>query len=248
MSKYFNYFPKFFYNLDPKGKNLEYVTNVLARFTFDSAFKDNTAAFYKYEVKDGETPETIAYKFYDSSERHWIILLYNDIIDPQYDWPMSYESFNRFVDAKYSAPEYADTANTSVPGIQWAKNVDNVKAYYKVITKINDDQTKFVEKIEIDQNTYIDLVETTTDYVVNKQNNILQIIQNGTVNLTIDADTISKLDICKTQIITKEKQTYYDYENELNESKRVIKLLKSEFVFPVEEEFKQKVNDGIRIT
>jgi hypothetical protein len=36
-------------------------------------------------------------------------------------------------------------------------------------------------------------------------------------------------------------QTYYDYEEELNESKRKINLLKSEFVPEVEKEFKRVV-------
>ena len=30
--------------------------------------------------------------------------------------------------------------------------------------------------------------------------------------------------------VSKDLQTYYDYENDLNESKRTIKILKSEFV------------------
>jgi hypothetical protein len=44
-----------------------------------------------------------------------------------------------------------------------------------------------------------------------------------------------------TQAITKEKQSYYDYENELNENKRSIKLLKPEFVSAVEKEFKKVI-------
>jgi hypothetical protein len=43
------------------------------------------------------------------------------------------------------------------------------------------------------------------------------------------------------QTISKEKQSYYDYENELNENKRSIKLLKPEFVSAVEKEFKKVI-------
>jgi predicted secreted protein len=39
--------------------------------------------------------------------------------------------------------------------------------------------------------------------------------------------------------ITKETQTYYDYELELNEGKREIKLLKDEFVLSLEEELRE---------
>jgi hypothetical protein len=41
--------------------------------------------------------------------------------------------------------------------------------------------------------------------------------------------------------ISKETQSYYDYEMELNESKRSIKLLKPEFVSAVEEEFRRVI-------
>ncbi len=42
-----------------------------------------------------------------------------------------------------------------------------------------------------------------------------------------------------TEVVSKEKQTYYDYEVEENEAKREIKLLKAEFVPEVEKEFKR---------
>ena len=44
------------------------------------------------------------------------------------------------------------------------------------------------------------------------------------------------------QTITKEKQSYYDYEFELNESKRDINLLKKEFVPELNKEFRRVIN------
>jgi hypothetical protein len=41
--------------------------------------------------------------------------------------------------------------------------------------------------------------------------------------------------------ISKQTQSHYDYELELNESKRRIKLLKPEFVTSVEEEFRRVI-------
>ena len=248
MAKYFNFFPRVYYTLDDKPTSLKTITNLTTRFAFEEALKNNLAAFYKYDVKDGETPETIAYKFYDSSERHWIVLLFNDVIDPQYDWVLGYEDFNEFVDKKYSAPEYADTANTSVPGLFWAQNVDNVKKYYKIITKFTSNGDSLVEKFEIDENTYNNTLETTIDYTINRETNQLEIIDatgGQTATLTLDSETISNLDICVQQTIQKQRQTYYEYEQELNESKRSIRLLKPEFVPAVESEFKNKVLDAI---
>jgi hypothetical protein len=218
MAKYFNYFPRTYYNLDNKKSSLDVVINILARFTFDDNIKTNSSAFYEYEIKDSDTPEIIASKYYGSAERHWIVLLFNDIIDPQWDWPLNYRVLNEYINAKYSAPEYADTENTSVSGLSWAKNQNNIKSYYKVITTtLNSEGTTYTENIEIDENAYNELPDSTEVY---------QLQNNSTI----------------TESISKKIKTYYDYEEELNESKRKITLLKAEFVPSVEKEFKKVIS------
>jgi len=217
MAKYFNYFPKTFYNTDNKKTSVDVVTNIMARFSFEQSLKENSSAFYPYQIKDGDTPEIIASKYYGNVERHWIVLLFNDIVDPQFDWPLQYKVFNEFLDKKYSEPEYADTANTSVSGLSWAKSQSNIQSYYKVITTtLNSEGVTYTDKIEIDENTYNELPDSTTVYTLPN-------------NTTI------------TEKISKEIKTYYDYEEELNESKRKINLLKTEFVSEVEKEFKRVV-------
>lgn len=216
MAKYFNYFPQTFYSSNNRTSGLDTITNITARFGFEQSLKENSSAFYKYDLQEGDTPEIVAAKFYDNPERHWIVLMFNDIYDPQYDWPLQYSTFIEYVDKKYSANNYADTANTSVTGLSWAMNVNNVYAYYKVVTRTNFDNVSITEKLEVDANTWANVAPTTTSYTLQ------------------DGSTI-------TQKITKEKQSYYDYENELNESKRSIKLLKPEFVSAVEKEFRKVI-------
>jgi hypothetical protein len=213
MAKYFNYFPKTFYSLEDGGSKLDTITNVIARFAFEDKLKENSAAFYKYEIKDSDTPEIIASKYYDSPERHWIVLLFNNIIDPQWDWPLTDRTFNEYIDKKYSAIQYANTENTFISGLSWAKNISNIKSYYKVITTTTSEKIT-IEKFEIDADTYNNLTI---------QNNNYQLNDGTVVNIKL----------------TKETQTYFDYEKQLNESKRTIKLLKTEFVSAVEKEFKR---------
>ena len=217
MAKYFNYFPKTFYNLDEKSNSLDTVTNIIARFAFEGKLKENSSSFYSYQIKDGDTPEIIASKYYGNPERHWIVLLFNNIIDPQFDWPLEYRTFNEYVDEKYSASEYADTSNTSISGLSWARNVNNVHSYYKVInTKLNFEGTNYTDKIQIDSESYANVADSSTVYTLPN-------------NTTI------------TESITKEIKTHYEYEEQVNENKRTIKLLKSDFVPAVEKEFKRVV-------
>ena len=214
MAKYFNYFPKTFYSNNNLTTGLDTVTNIISRFTFEQTLKDNSSAFYKYSVQDSDTPEIIAYKYYGSSERHWVVLLFNDIIDPQFDWPLRYDAFINFVDEKYTANGAANTTVQS--GLAWAMSVNNVQAYYKIVTKTDIDNISLVEKIQVDANVYANVSSTTQIFTL------------------ADGATI-------TQIITKEKKTYYDYEMEENESKREIRLIKNEFIPQIEKEFKKVV-------
>lgn len=213
MAKYFNYFPKTLYTANNNPEGLDTVTNIIARFSFERALKENTGAFYKYQVQEGDTPEIIARKYYGNVERHWIVLLYNDIVDPQFDWPLDTRTLIEFIDAKYTANGAANT--TPVSGIRWAQNANHIHSYYKVTTSTTSEGT-FITKVQVDPNTYANIALTSTNYT----------LQNNT------AATIA---------ITKETKTYYEYEVELNEDKREITLLKPEFVPAVEREFKRVV-------
>jgi len=208
MSKYFNFFPNTLYTVDTITGDA--VKNLTARFSFEESFKNNTSVCYEYNIQDSDTPEIIASKFYGDPERHWVVLMFNDITDPQFDWPMDYRTLISFIDEKYK-----NNANTGQSGTNWSKS--HIHSYYKVETKTAlNTNTVVTNKFEVDSNTYASIVISNKDL------------------LLADGNTI------RIQI-SKESQSYYDYEMELNESKRKIKLLKQEFVPNVEEEFRRVI-------
>jgi hypothetical protein len=219
MAKYFNYFPTTYYSNSNESTALDTVTNVIARFAFENSIKDNASLFYPYDVQDGETPEMIANKYYGSSEKHWIVLLFNDIIDPQYDWPLDQRTLIKYINDKYS--KQGATHSPFLTGIQWAQDAGNVKAYYKTVTRLSSKPTKnqIIEKIEVDATTHTNLPVTSTTYT----------LQDG-----------SRI----TETISKTTLTYYDYEVELNDAKRKIRLLKSDYVTQqgLINEFKKVIN------
>ena len=151
MAKYFNFFPKTYYTENNQIDSQEFVTNIIARYAFENKLKENTSVYYEYSIKDSDTPEIIAHKFYGNSERHWIILMFNEIFDTQYDWPLNSNNLNNYIDKKYSAPEYANNSNTFA-GIAWAQNTNNIHSYYKIITRQSSDGLGEIiqEKIEVD--------------------------------------------------------------------------------------------------
>ena len=172
--------------------------------------------YYEYLISDGETPDIIAHKIYGSSERHWIILLLNEILNPQFDWPLSDSSLKKYIDVKYQSEQYANNS-TEGAGTNWAQT--NIKTYLRVETKTNTklNEVLSIEKTSLTQNAYANLTSSSSNYT----------LQDGT-ELTID--------------ITKESLSYYNYEVEENENKRSIKILKPEFVPIVENEFTEVFN------
>ena len=59
-------------------------------------------AFSKYTVLDGERPDTVARKLYDDEQLDWVVLISNNIINVQDEWPMGQYEFERYLDNKYS--------------------------------------------------------------------------------------------------------------------------------------------------
>ena len=98
---YFDNFPTIPYDSELTGQFKD-VKNLLRRVGVRAKVKSNASLFDTYDVKNGETPESIAFKLYGDAELHWVVMLLNDITDRYHDWPMSEAQFLQFVNEKYS--------------------------------------------------------------------------------------------------------------------------------------------------
>jgi len=100
---YFEQFPTTTY--DPTGnKTTKTIRDFLRRVKFNKSMRDNHALFSVYDIQDGETPEAIAYREYGDSNLNWIILLFNEIINVQAEWPRSQRELIAYVNDKYDNP------------------------------------------------------------------------------------------------------------------------------------------------
>ncbi len=97
---YFKNFPTIIYDSVGNGEFKD-VKNLLRRVAIRAKVKTNTLLYDTYDVKEGETPESIADRMYDDPELHWIVLLVNDITDRYHQWPMNFSQFNQFIADKY---------------------------------------------------------------------------------------------------------------------------------------------------
>jgi hypothetical protein len=102
----FNNWPTVSYDLKKNGKPLE-LTNITLRFKINELLRNKSTVMYQYDVKDGERPDIIAYKYYSDATLDWVILLTNNILDPQFEWQLDQRSFERYMKNKYGSLEAA---------------------------------------------------------------------------------------------------------------------------------------------
>lgn len=100
---YFNKFGKIQYGFDKE--NFKIVTDVMKRVKVRDKIINELSLYDKYDVKSGDTPESIAFKHFGDVNLHWVILLTNNITDRYYDWPMTEQEFELFIKDKYSNPD-----------------------------------------------------------------------------------------------------------------------------------------------
>jgi hypothetical protein len=97
---YFSKFPKITY--DMKGDSVrKLLPDILRRVKLRTTIKSGGMLFDKYDVKEGERPEDVAFKWFGDPELHWIILMTNNVTDRYYDWPMNQVQFAEYLTDKY---------------------------------------------------------------------------------------------------------------------------------------------------
>ena len=66
----------------------------------DDIFQD-LAFFTKYTVIGDDRPDTVATKIYDDPTLDWVVLLSNNVVNIQSEWPLGQAAFNTYVTEKY---------------------------------------------------------------------------------------------------------------------------------------------------
>lgn len=156
--QYFDTLPKIVYRSSAGTSSL--YTNLMARASIiPSIFKD-PLIYYQYDLQEGDTPEIVAHKYYGDSYRYWIVLFSNQIMDPQWEWPLSYLSFNSYIDNKYGYNDGLGTWSVFDP-YSTTYELQKIVTQYDVTT-----QTTTVNTVVIDQLTYNNLNESTNTYTL----------------------------------------------------------------------------------
>ena len=104
MSSYFQRVPDFNYvSRLPDSKIGDYirVKNLFKKGKLREDIFQNVAFFEKYKIVGDDRPDNVAFEVYDDSALDWIVLLSNNILNVQSEWPLPQTDFDRFVLDKY---------------------------------------------------------------------------------------------------------------------------------------------------
>ena len=78
--------------------------NFFRRFQLNPDVFDFALLYDQTTVEDGERLDQVAYRMHGKAEYDWIIVLVNNLIDPQFDWPMSDNVLRKYSEEKYDDP------------------------------------------------------------------------------------------------------------------------------------------------
>ena len=77
------------------------VKNFFKRAKLREDIFQDLAFFTKYTVIGDDRPDTVATKIYDDPTLDWVVLLSNNIVSIQSEWPLGQAAFNTYVTEKY---------------------------------------------------------------------------------------------------------------------------------------------------
>ena len=206
-------FPVTKYNLDDIS-SVQVVTNISTRCALS-------------------TPEILADKFYNDPQLHWIILHANEIHDARFDWPLTVPNLVSYVEAKYPSREaihhYEDDNEVVVTGNVYINSTNafsQMSADDVIINNTSDGIGVIVSKI------------SNANVVVNvsfggfRASDNIELFSNANVTANISSTTA----INCTPI------TSFVYEDRLNEDRRNIRILKTQYIEAVVREFETKMS------
>ena len=166
MASYFRQVPEFEYiSRLPDGKNIGdfvVVKNLFKRVEIRQDILQNLAYFTQYKIQGDDRPDLVAFKNYGDETLDWLVLLSNNILNIQNEWPMTNAAFNDFLIKKYGSYE-------KIEGIhhyesQEVKNASNVVLIRKGIEVPADYKLEYYEQKTGQYVTKFNIADAVTNY------------------------------------------------------------------------------------
>ena len=102
-----------------------YVTakNIFRRMKIRDDLKNVFSVFNKYEIDDGDRPDTVARDIYGKSNLDWVVLITANIINVRDEWPLSDKELYDFTVSKYGLTEINNVKHYETKEIKNSRGV-----------------------------------------------------------------------------------------------------------------------------
>ena len=106
---YFSIIPDLAYDEKPinspfSTSDFTVAKNFFRRYKINDDIFSSVVYFNKYAIKDGERPDVLARNFYGNQFYDWVILLTNNMVNAQYDWPMNNYELYKVLEQEFDDP------------------------------------------------------------------------------------------------------------------------------------------------
>lgn len=194
MSNYFRRLPDFEYvSRLPNAKISDYITvkNLFKKGKLREDIFQSLSFFTKYQIKGNDRPDNVAFEVYGDSNLDWVVLLCNNIINVQTEWPLPQQQFDNYVLEKY------ENYDTLYSGIHHYETVEIKNSQGVVIVpaglQVEDDYSVSYYDFFTDQQVTIpslDAVIAVTNYeyeekIENDKRNIF-LLKSRYLNVVLD--------------------------------------------------------------
>ena len=123
---------------DIKGNKIrKLLPDILRRVKLRAITKSGGMLFEKYDVKEGEKPEDIAFKWFGDAELQWVILMTNNVTDRYYGWPLNQVQFAEFLTDKYG--DNVDAVHHYEVTKDSGRTTSNGPSDYSYLVEVNSD-------------------------------------------------------------------------------------------------------------
>ena len=113
--------------------------NFFRRYKLNDDIFSYAVFFNKYAIEDGERPDILADKLYGSPKYDWVILLTNNLVNAQYDWPLSNYDLTKTLEKEYDDPYNEIHHYETIKIAQYPAGLRVDKAFYDRQHKLNID-------------------------------------------------------------------------------------------------------------
>ena len=113
--------------------------NFFRRYKLNDDVFSYAVFFNKYAIRDGERPDMLSQRLYGDPFFDWVILLTNNLVNAQYDWPLSNYDLTKTLEKEYDDPYNEIHHYETIKIAQYPAGLRVDKAFYDRQHKLNID-------------------------------------------------------------------------------------------------------------